>query len=464
MEVAVHEVELVVQTRLVVQVQPVDLLGGRWSSFSELLVASLLRWWSILCWLRWWMLWGRCCWLFERNCMFEWARWEGWPCCYVIMGDTFYMKLLTFHLIWASAIAPIHASAMLGKWAYASERCRASRGWWAECAGCTVFRPNGYCEHSNKQCARRLTSSKLTLSTTNDLSSKAGQHIWADYVQEFLQALTALRSPNWAIEQMTEHRQWHVHIELLQTLEQSSKIVSALRKWLMMHTQGSMTESHRSIQIEIMSEQVSHSKCWAWLTSSAWNDIECNYIEQDHDILVFDKFKVFSNVWQSAGPSAFGDRDCLRPFLHLMHPQCLHADVPGSPCLWTIPDHVWWGRIGTRDFDLTVSVRHLSNYNGNIPSLLKSFTLRQSILLRSGLGYRILSAWSPLNEFTTILVLIVDSSPLSVQRRHLLGPTVCAWSLEVLELIAVRIPECDVDFDKCVWHGWSEYLDHVLSV
>ena len=46
------------------------------------------------------------------------------------------------------------------------------------------------------------------------------------------------------------------------------------------------------------------------MTSNIRNDIECNHIEQDLDILVFDEFEVFSNRWHQGLW-----RDCLRTFL-----------------------------------------------------------------------------------------------------------------------------------------------------
>ena len=31
-------------------------------------------------------------------------------------------------------------------------------------------------------------------------------------------------------------------------------------------------------------------------------------------------------------------------------------------------------------------------------------------------------------------------------------PTICAWSVEVVEHVAARVPECDVGIDKQVQH------------
>ena len=79
------------------------------------------------------------------------------------------------------------------------------------------------------------------------------------------------------------------------------------------------------------------------MTSNSRNDVECKHAEQDHDILVFYEFEVFSNLWQSAGSKAFGETvsghfcsvligefDALVG--HLMHPSSLRTDVSGSPC------------------------------------------------------------------------------------------------------------------------------------
>ena len=45
---------------------------------------------------------------------------------------------------------------------------------------------------------------------------------------------------------------------------------------------------------------------------------------------------------------------------------------------------------------------------------------------------------------------LVDSSLLSEQRRHLQVPTICAWTVEELEHITMHDPRYDVDIDKYV--------------
>ena len=61
-------------------------------------------------------------------------------------------------------------------------------------------------------------------------------------------------------------------------------------------------------------------------------------------------------------------------------------------------------------FDVATLVDHLSHYNGNILSLLKSFTWRHRFCFTSGLGNQVLSARSPLNKVTTFPLMRGDTT------------------------------------------------------